>query len=234
MKSWLFSWRSTIGTVVLALLLVAATATTTVVLTSRTAETVPPPPDGPVRVSVIGDSYSAGSDNDVIWPSLVAAESPLSISAVAVADASYAGGAGQSGRFAEQIDKALASKPGLIVVFGGTGDVTLPDEQITQSAIDLFAELIRRAPNVKLVVLGPIWHQDPVPDVFVALDKDIAEAARTTHTTYISLIREDWLVADGLMRGDIAPTDEGQSVLARRLNPILLEQVRESSRAVLP
>jgi hypothetical protein len=234
MKSWLFSWRSTIGTVVLALLLVAATATTTVVLTSRTAERVPPPPEGPVRVSVIGDSYSAGSDNGVTWPSLVAAESPLSISDVAVADASYAGGAGQSGRFAEQIDKALASKPGVIVVFGGIGDVAVPDEQITQSAIDLFAELIRRAPNAKLVVLGPIWRQDPVPDVFVALDNDIAEAARTTHTTYISLIREDWLVADGLMRGDIAPTDEGQSVLARRLNPILLEQVRESSGAVLP
>ena len=234
MKSWLLSRRSMIGTVVLALLLVVATATTTVVLTSRTGETVPPPPNGPVRVSVIGDSYSAGSNNDVTWPSLVAAGSPLSISDVAVADASYAGGAGQSGRFAEQIDKALASKPGVIVVFGGLGDAGLPDDQITQSAIDLFAELTRRAPNVKLVVFGPIWHHDPVPDVFMALDADLATAAKTTHTNYISLIRERWLIADGLMQGDAAPTDDGQSVLARRLNPLLLEQVRESNSVELP
>jgi hypothetical protein len=211
-----------------------ATPTTTVALTSRTAETVPPPPAGPVRVSVIGDSYSAGSNNDVVWPSLVAAGSPLSISNVAVADASYAGGAGQSGRFADQIDMALASKPDVIVVFGGLGDAGLPDEQITQSAIDLFAELVRRAPGVKLVVFGPIWHTDPVPDVFLALDADIASAARTTHTTYIPLIRDKWLMADGLMQGDVAPTDEGQSVLARKLNPVLLEQSREPSRAALP
>ena len=234
MKSWLLSRRSTIGTVLLAVLLVVATATTTAVVTTRTAETVPPPPEGPVRVAVIGDSYSAGSNNDVVWPSLIAAGSSLSISDVAVADASYSGGEGQSGRFAEQIDKALASKPGVIVIFGGLADAGLPDEQINQSAIDLFAELTRRAPNVKVVVFGPIWHHDPVPDVFMALDTDIATAAKTTHTTYISLIREKWLVADGLMQGDAAPTDEGQSVLARRLNPLLLEQVRKPSRAALP
>lgn len=234
MRNWLFSRKSLAGSAALAVLLVVTTATATMVLTSKKTEPVPPPPSGPLRVAVIGDSYSAGSGNDVTWPALMAAGSPLSISDVAVADASYAGGAGQSGPFAQQIDKALASKPGVIVVFGGLGDAGLPNQQITQSATDLFAELIRRAPNVKLIVLGPIWHDDPVPDVFKTLDADIAAAARTTHTSYVPLIAEKWLIGDGLMQGDSAPTDEGQSVLATRLNSILLEQIRQPSTAALP
>ncbi len=228
------SWRSAIGTVALALLLVAATASVTVILTNRGGESLSVPADGPLRISVIGDSYSAGSDNDVTWPSLVAAASPFSISNVAVANSSYAGRAGQSGRFADQVDKAIASKPDVVVVFGGVGDVALPDQQITQSAVDLFTELSRRAPDAALVVFGPIWHQHPVPDVFKSLDSDIAEAANDTHTTYVPLIGENWLAADGLMRRNVAPTDEGQSVLAQRLRSLLLAQIRGTSRAVLP
>ncbi|WP_255506662.1 SGNH/GDSL hydrolase family protein [Mycolicibacterium sp. 018/SC-01/001] len=234
MMWWCSSWRSVIGAVALSLLLVAATASATVVLTSRGGQSAPIPADGPLRISVIGDSYSAGSDNDVTWPSLIAAASPLSISNVAVAGSSYAGRAGQSGRFADQVDKALASKPDMIVVFGGIGDVTLPAQQITQSAVDLFTELSRRAPDAALVVFGPIWHQHPVPDVFMTLDSDIAEAANITHTRYVPLIGQTWLTADGLMRRNVAPTDEGQSVLAQRLGTVLLQQVRETSRAVLP
>jgi GDSL-like Lipase/Acylhydrolase family len=233
MKNWLISRKSVVGSTALAVLLVVATATATMVLTNGKAEPVSPPADGPLRVAVIGDSYSAGSGNDVIWPALVAAGSPMSISNVAVADASYAGGAGQSGPFAQQIDKALASKPAVIVVFGGLGDAGLPDQQITQSATDLFAELIRRAPNAKLVAFGPIWHENPVPDVFKTLDADIAVAARTTHTAYVPLIGEKWLIGDGLMQGDSAPTDEGQLVLARKLNPLLLEHIGQPSTAAL-
>lgn len=224
---------SMVGALTLSLLLIAVTATSTMVLTGTAPEPLPPP-DSPVRVAVIGDSYSAGSDNDVVWPTLIAAGSPLSISVVAVRDASYAGGQGQSGRFLQQVDKALASKPSVVVVFGGLGDAGLRDQQITQSAIDLFAELIRRAPEAKLVVFGPIWHTRPVPKVFTDLDAALAEAARVTFTSYVSLIDEQWLTGDGVMQGDVAPTDKGQSVLARELNPILLQQIRDPSRSVLP
>ncbi|CAN5378495.1 SGNH/GDSL hydrolase family protein [soil metagenome] len=233
MKGRLVSRMSTLGAVLLLLLLIVGTVTTTVAVTSRSWQPLPRP-DSLVRVAVIGDSYSAGSDNDVVWPTLIATGSPLSISVVAVRDASYVGGAGRSGRFASQVDKALASKPTMIVVFGGLGDAGLPEAQITQSAVDLFAELIRRAPTSELVVLGPIWHEMPVPQVFTTLDDALEKAAWVTRATYISLIHKDWLTAAGTMQGDVAPTDTGQLVLARQLNSILLEQIREPRRTVLP
>lgn len=233
MKGRLVSRMSTLGAVLLLLALVAATATTTVAVTNRAWQPVPRP-DSLVRIAVIGDSYSAGSGNDVVWPALIAAGAPLSVSVVAVRDASYAGGAGRSGRFASQVDKALASKPSMIVVFGGLGDAGQPREQIIQSAVDLYAELIRRAPTSELVVLGPIWHTKPVPGVFTTLDAALERAAWITHATYISLIHKDWLTTDGAMQGDDAPTDKGQLILARQLNSILLEQIREPRRTVLP
>lgn len=242
MKAWIFRRKSQIGTVVLAVLLVAATATATIVLTDHAPETVASAPDDAVRVSVIGDSYSSGFANYMVWPSLVAARSQLSVSNEAFPGTGYVGGAGHNGQFAAQIDKALASKPAVIVVFGGMSDAfggmsdaLKPDDLITQSATELFMELIRRAPTVKLMVLGPIWHTDPVPEPFIRLNSAVASAASATHTTYIPLIQEKWLVGDGLIQDDgFTPTDEGQSVLARQLGPILLGHIRKQDRAALP
>jgi hypothetical protein len=219
----------------LAVLLVAATATATIVLTDHASEMAASAPNDAVRVSVIGDSYSSGSgNNNMVWPSLVAAGSQLSISNEAFPGTGYVAGAGHNGPFAAQLDKALASKPAVIVVFGGMSDPAQSDNLITQSATDLFLELTRRAPTVKLMVLGPISHTYPVPEPFVRLNTAVASAADATHTTYIPLIQEKWLVGDGLIQGDgFTPTDEGQSVLARQLGPILLGYIRKQDRAAL-
>ena len=235
MKAWILARKSQIGTVVVAVLLVAATAMTTIVLTGDAPQMVASAPDDAVRVSVIGDSYSSGSGNHMVWPSLVAAGSQLSVSNEAFPGAGYVAGAGHNGPFAAQIDKALASKPAVIVVFGGMSDVLKSDGLVTQSATDLFIELIRRAPTVKLMVLGPIWHTDPVPEPLLRLDSAVASAARATHTTYTPLIQEKWLIGDGLIQDDgFTPTDQGQSVLARQLGPILLGYIRKQDRAALP
>ncbi|MCW2685538.1 MAG: hypothetical protein JWR37_428 [Mycobacterium sp.] len=226
---------SQIATVVVAVLLVAATAMTTLALTRDTSSAPPATPNNMIRVAVIGDSYSSGLGNNVVWPSLLAGSADLSISNVAFPGAGYVGGTGESGPFAGQIDKALASKPDIIVVFGGINDVGKSKELITQSAIDLFAGLTRRAPTARLIVLGPLWHEDPAEEAFYALDSAVNQGADDTHTTYISLIRETWLVGDGLIQSDgIHPTDEGQSILARQFGPVLLREIRQRDNGVRP
>jgi hypothetical protein len=231
-KAWIMSRKSQIGTVFMAVLLVVATATATIALTGHAPEVVASAPVGTVGVSVIGDSYSSGLGNQVVWPALVAAGSQLGISDVAFPGAGYVAEPGRSGPFAAQLDKALASKPAVIVVFGGMSDASTADGLIAQSATDLFLELIRRAPATKVVVLGPIAHTDPVPERLMKLDSAVAGAARVAHTTFIPLINEKWLVGDGLIQGDdFTPTDLGQSVLARHLSPILLGHIRKQDKA---
>jgi hypothetical protein len=233
-RAWIFARKSQIGTALVAVLLVTATATATIVLTGRGSEVVASTPDPTVRVSVIGDSYSSGLGNQAVWPALVAVGSQLSISDVAFPGAGYVSGAGRTGPFTAQIDKALASKPALIVIFGGTTEVATAPGLIAQAATDLFGELIRRAPTTKVMVLGPIAHTDPVPEPYMKLDAAVAGAAGATHTTYVSLINEKWLVGEGLIQDDgMTPTDLGQSVLARHLSPILQDHVRKLDKAAV-
>jgi hypothetical protein len=231
-RAWILSRKSEIGTAFLAVLLVSATATATIVLTRHAREVAASAPEETVRVAVIGDSYSSGFGNQVVWPALVAVGSQLSISDVAFPGTGYVSSPGRSGPFTAQIDKALASKPAVIVVFGGMSDASKSDGLVAQSAIDLFTEVIRRAPATKLMVLGPISHTDPVPEHFIKLDSAVASAAAATHTTYIPLINEKWLVGAGLIQDDgFTPTDLGQSVLARHLGTILLGHIRKQDKA---
>ena len=235
MRAWILARKSLIGTVSLAVLLVIATATATIALTHQPQEAVASAPEDIVRVSVIGDSYSSGLGNQTAWPSLIAAGSQLSISDVAVPGTGYVAETGHSGPFAAQVPKALASKPAVVVVFGGMSDVSGSDGLIAQSATDLFLNLIRLAPAAKLVVLGPISPADPVSDRFVKLDSTVAAAAQAAHATYIGLIQEKWLVGEGLIQADgFSPTDQGQSALARHLSPVLQGAIRKHNKAVLP
>jgi lysophospholipase L1-like esterase len=224
-----------LATVLVALLLVVATAATTVALTRTSPKTVVAAPESILRVAVIGDSYTSGLNNTVVWPSLLASHSQLALSNVAFPGAGYVGGTGESGPLADQADKALASKPDVIVVFGGINDVGRSSDLITQAAIDLFTSLARRAPNASLLVFGPIWHEPNLPQSFYALDDAIAAGARSSHARYTSLIREGWLVGDGLIQADqVHPTDAGQMVLERELGPLLLAQVRDRDTGVRP
>lgn len=223
------NWTALV-TVALALLLVVATVTATLALRPA-SKIVLASPDQTVRVAVLGDSYTSGLNNTVVWPSLLAATTDLAFSNVAFPGAGYVGGVGESGPFAEQVERALASKPDVIVVFGGINDVGKSDDLVTQSAIDLFAQLTRRAPNANLLVLGPIWHEPNLPESFFRLDDAIAKAAAASDYPYTSLIREDWLEGAGLIQADqIHPTDAGQVILERNLGPVLTEQIRQLER----
>jgi hypothetical protein len=221
-------WKSQLATLIVAILLVAAA----VLVTLAVARPKPAAPaaacDHTLRVAVIGDSYSAGLNTGIVWPSLVAGSSTFSISNVALPSSGYVGGIGQSVPFASQVDKALASKPDIVIVFGGLNDVGQSTDLITQSATGLFTDLITRAPRAKLIVFGPIWHDDPAPPSALDIDSAVAAAANATHTTYISLVDEKWLVGEGLIQDDgVNLTDQGQTTLARELGPLIQRQIRQ-------
>jgi lysophospholipase L1-like esterase len=224
-------WKPQLATLIVAILLVAAT----VLVTLAVARPKPAAPvaacDHTLRVAVIGDSYSAGLHNGIVWPSLVAGSSKLSISNVALPGSGYVGGIGETPPFAGQADKALASKPDIIIVFGGLNDVGLSTDLITSAATGLFTNLITRAPGAKLIVFGPIWHDDPAPPSALEIDSAVAAAANAAHATYVRLIDEKWLVGEGLIQDDgIDPTDQGQTTLARELGPLIQRQIRQQGQ----
>lgn len=225
------AWKSTLATALVALLLVAATALVTVLVTERQPVDTIVTADQNTRVAVIGDSYSSGSDNAVVWPSLVAQSSALSMVNFAIPGAGYVGGTGESGPFSNQLDRAVAAKPDVVVVFGGINDVGKSVELIRQAATDLLAELVRRLPASQVIVLGPLWHEEPPPEAALLIDGAVSAAADEANTPYVRLIDEKWLVPPGLVQADgIHPTDMGQSAMAREIGPILQREIRQPGK----
>lgn len=217
------------ATLLVAVLLVAASVSVTYVVTRQPPAEQPTSSDRGIHISLIGDSYSSGLNNTVIWPDLVADGSPLAISNFALPGSGYVGGAGESGPFGNQLERAVAAKPDVIVVFGGINDVGKTPELIQQAATDLFGELSRRAPESRVVALGPLWHDIPPPEAAVVINDAVARAATEARVPFVRLIDEDWLVGDGLIQpDDIHPTDAGQEVMARELGPLLQRELRRT------
>lgn len=234
MKRWASALLAPLTTLLLAVLLVAATVAVTIAVV-RPAPLIVATPDKVIRVAVIGDSYTSGLNNTVVWPSLLAFSTNLAFSNVAFPGAGYVGGVGESGPFADQVDRALASKPDVIVVFGGINDVGRSKDLVTQAASDLYTRLARGAPNAQMLVLGPIWYLQDLPQAFYDADDAIAEAAQRSKIPYTSLIRKDWLEDDGMIQSDqVHPTDAGQLVLERNLGPLLVEQIRRRDKVATP
>ncbi|CCQ13662.1 Lipolytic enzyme [Rhodococcus sp. AW25M09] len=173
--------------------------------------------DRPVRISVVGDSYSRGLPDTLVWPELAAESTGWSIDNVSIFSAGYVATDG-NGTFADQIDAALAGNPDVVLVVGGINDVGKPPELITQRAIDTLGELARRAPTARIVVMGPIWHELPVPEAAGVIDNSVGTAAHTLRLPYLSVVGEDWLVPEGMIQEDgIHPTEAGQRVLAQQI-----------------
>ena len=214
-----------IGSIVLAVLLVLASVAATSAVLRNDSDSGQQlraiSGSDPLRVAVIGDSLSAGVNNTVVWTDLLADDPALSFSNVARIGSGYVGGAGTSGTFAQQVKLALASKPQVIVVFGGIYDLGKSSDLIAQSATDLLNELHSKAPNARIVTVGPISPQQP-PAVAVAdVNRAIAQAAELTHTEYVDLLNATWLADGALLQADGNPNDAGQEVLAGQLGELL-------------
>lgn len=226
MTNWVPRYGPALRSIVLAVLLVvAAVAATWAVLRTGPDEGLSQPgasSGDPLRVAVIGDSFSAGVNNSVVWTDILSDNPALSIANVARAGSGYVGGAGTNGTFAQQVNLALAAKPQVIVVFGGIYDLGKSSDLISQSATDLLNDLHLRAPNARIVTIGPIWHQHPPADAVVDVNRAIARAAEQTHTEYIDLLNANWLDDPVLLAPDQnSPNDAGQRILAAQLGDLL-------------
>lgn len=209
------------ATTLLVVALLAVTGLVAYILIADNDETTPAPKET-LRVAIIGDSYSAGLKNTIVWPTLMAESTGASVSNVSLPASGYLADAGGLGPFAAQSEKALASKPDVIVVFGGLFDIGRPLDLIGQAVSDLVANLARSAPNAKIIVVGPLWHEIPAPEAVRQIDETVGTAVRNLKLPYLSVVDEPWLAKPGLFRNDDSqPTDTGQRVLANSLTDAL-------------
>ncbi|MFC9786507.1 SGNH/GDSL hydrolase family protein [Rhodococcus sp. NPDC127528] len=196
-----------------AVILVAALVTASAILRgSNEGEALP----HPLRIAVVGDDFTAGRQNRVVWPTLLAQRTGWSVSNFALPGAGYLADGAGGYAFTYQVDRAQGADPDFILVFGGLKDTGFPEAAPIQAGAAAAIHKIVLGGERPLVI-GPTWYETPVPEAVTRVSDAAQAAAKSTGVPYLDALDPPWLTPP-LMQADRAyPTDEGQSLLADRV-----------------
>lgn len=189
-------------------------------------------------VLIIGDSYTAGSDEGgngtAGWATQAAAR---------LIDQGYdlrrydlaAGGSGyvEAGPSGDTFVNLATQAPEgmeLVVVFGSRNDGSQPEEVIRAAAAQTYELLLAASPEARLLVIGPPWVNDRPPAAILAARDAVEEAAVAAGATFVDPIEAGWFAGDAeeFIGGDgVHPTDEGHRYLADLITPLMAEEAAD-------
>ena len=187
-------------------------------------------------IAVIGDSYTTGGD----WGGLgsqgwtTRAWQWLAKRGVQVApDVAAEGGAGyvvpgNRGNVFEGLAARSAQPNDALVVFYGSRNDHDADPNVVAGAARSSLGVARRgAPNARLLVIGPPWPTDDVPDNVWRVRDALAAEAAAIGATFIDPLAEHWFVGRPELIGKdgIHPTDAGHAYMADKIAPLILAQL---------
>jgi lysophospholipase L1-like esterase len=217
--SWTSGRNRIVIQVVVGLLLVGQLAVASVI-----AGSPPPQPRAPLSIAVVGDQNTAGLNNRVVWPTLMAKRTGWSVSNYALPEAGFAADGTGAQTFSYQVDRAQAGHPQVILLVAGTADASVQEmEAVTIGAVDAINKVIRGGEQA--AVVGPIWYETPVPDSVGSVNDAVQRVAELVGVPYFNAVEPPLLTRD-LMHSDLTgPSDEGQSVIADKVAAWLRAQV---------
>lgn len=191
-------------------------------------------PDDPVRVLVVGDSYTVGSAEGGVgganWTQVVAEQMDgVELDVAAEGGRGYVSTGPAGGTF---LDLAERAGPGydVVVVFGSRNDDASP-RQVRRAAEETFAVLQDSSPDAELLVIGPPWVDENPPAYVRTSSRAVKAASRAAGATFLDPLDEGWFAgaAHRYIGADrIHPTNEGHRYLARRIMPWLRDAVERT------
>lgn len=185
------------------------------------------------NIDIIGDSYVGGSDEGgygaANWTKIVGSRfysdaRPVDMNVIAVPGGGYITRGPDKVTFAEAAAPKLRSTADLVLVFGSRNDGKQDPAKMAAAATNLYAKIRERAPRAKLVVVGPAWVNEKVPDFMIANTRALAGAASAAGAAFVNPLSEGWFFgADAkLIGGDgVHPTDAGHRYMAEKMYAIL-------------
>jgi lysophospholipase L1-like esterase len=181
------------------------------------------------NVDIIGDSYTGGSDEGgygaANWTKIVGSRfysesRPLDMNVTAVPGAGYITRGPDKATFAEAATSNLRSSADLVLVFGSRNDGKQDATAMAAAATDLYAKIRERAPRAKLIVVGPAWVNENVPDFITANTHAISGAASAAGAVFVNPLTDGWFFgADAKLIGadGVHPTDAGHQYMAEKM-----------------
>lgn len=180
----------------------------------------PPAPRAPV-VMIIGDSFTVGWGPVRRWETYAAQAARRLGWQLITAGAGGTGyvNPGRAGRdFHASFRQELSWRPApdLLIVSGGHNDRRVPASEVEAAADKLFTEVKTYWPEVRIVVIGPLWVSDAPRWAYDVRDA-IAAAARRAGAEFLDPLAESDIVgdeSDGVLPDGVHPTLRGHARLA--------------------
>jgi lysophospholipase L1-like esterase len=181
----------------------------------------------PPVVVVIGDSFTGGSDmggnQEANWSALLGKDLGWIDCANALGGSGWSVGA-EGNTFGSRVDWAVQQDPSLIIFFNGINDLRLGPDAVYPSANSALADLKVKAPDIPVVVVGPILMRDDQKTAVLQMRDEVKAATEDNGDTFIDPVERGWFDGDkrALIGGDrFHPTDEGHVYLAEMVKDSL-------------
>ncbi len=163
---------------------------------------------------VIGDSYSEGFDNTVVWPQIFADSRGYRLANLSHGGTGYVNKAFTS-TFVERIRAAEVTNPDLIIFAGSRNDIVFSPAKVKAAAEQAFTIGRERFPDARLIAVGPIWDNSAPIDAVRAVNAAVSDAADASDVEFIDAVSGDFLDDPRVIHADgIHATDAGQQVLS--------------------
>lgn len=188
------------------------------------------------HVAVIGDSYTAGTDEGGqgsnawtarTWLTLARQGVQISPAVASEGRAGYVVPGDHGSVFEDLTARAVHPDDALVVYFGSRNDEGVDPLRLAGMAHDTFGLARRFAPSAKLLVIGPPWPTaDPPFDVLYVRDT-LSGQARDAGATFIDPISEGWFVGrpDLIGPDGVHPNDAGHAYMAEQIAPLIRAQL---------
>jgi lysophospholipase L1-like esterase len=169
----------------------------------------------------LGDSFTVGSGPVPPWRTYASESARLLGWQPVIAGAGGTGylNEGRVGRtFARSFEEELAWRPApdVLVISGGHNDQRWSTGLVRQAAEQLIAEVRRRWPVTRIVMVGPIWLEDAPAKAYRVRDA-LAEAAVAAGVPFLDPMRRRWVTgrpSDVVLPDGVHPTFAGHERIA--------------------
>ncbi|MFW0795326.1 SGNH/GDSL hydrolase family protein [Gordonia sp. CPCC 205515] len=199
--------------VLIALVILAAVAITFGVLASTGNDR----PD-PAGVAVIGGSVTAGADNRVVWPTLLARHTGLPVANLAQPGAGFAADGAGGHAYTYQADRAAATRFPVVLVATEQADNEFVDSDSNAIAVGVRDVLNKIAMNgQRALVVGPTWYEPQIPETVRRVADAVRQVAESAGVPFLNALDPPWLNFADMKSDYSGPNDRGQAVIADKV-----------------
>ncbi len=188
------------------------------------------------RVSVIGDSYTTGSDQGgngsdgwapQVWRALSRRGIAVTPTVAAEGRAGYCTRGDHGSIFEDLTVRTVKPSDVLVVFFGSRNDMDVDPTRLSVSmntTLNLAHQIARSA---QLLVIGPPWPTDNPPAQVLRVRDVLNYQAELAGATFVDPIALRWFAGrpDLIGADGVHPTDEGHTYMAEKIAPLIADQL---------